>query len=154
MILNTTWALLQHPDQLQSIRDDPPRWADVVQEGLRWCPPVGYGDRWAVEDTTVGEAQIARGEYVIPVFQAANRDPAVFPDPDRFDIGRANNRRNYSFGKGQHMCIGINLARLQGEIAPRELFARVDGFELDARDPVEPTGFNFRRPPRLRLEWA
>jgi cytochrome P450 len=154
MILNTTWALLHHPDQLQSVRDDPARWADTVQEGLRWCPPVGYGDRWAVEDTTLGDAEITRGEYVIPVFESANRDPSIFPDPDRFDISRANNRRNYSFSKGHHMCIGVNLARLQGEIALRELFARVERLELDPANPVEPTGFNFRRPPHLHLRWS
>jgi cytochrome P450 len=154
LILNTTWALLHHPDQLELVRADPSRWPDAVQEGLRWVPPVGYGDRWAVQDTTLGDAEINRGEYVIPVFQAANRDPAVFPDPDEFDIARANNRRNYSFSKGRHMCIGVNLARLQGQIALRELFARLDGLELDARDTVEPTGFNFRRPPHLYLTWS
>ena len=154
LILNTAWALLHHPDQLESVRADPSRWPDAVQEGLRWVPPVGYGDRWAVEDTTLGDAEIGRGEYVIPVFASANRDPAVFPDPDRFRIDRANNRRNYSFSKGQHMCIGVNLARLQGEIALRELFARLDGLELDSREPTEPTGFNFRRPPHLHLRWG
>jgi cytochrome P450 len=154
MILNTTWALLRNPDQLELVVEDPSRWGDALQEGLRLIPAVGYCDRWAVEDTTLGEAEIRRGEYVIPVFHAANRDPAVFPDPERFQIDRENSRRNYSFSKGQHMCIGVNLARLQGETALRELFARIPGLELDPDNPTEPSGFNFRRPPHLYLRWG
>ena len=78
-----------------------------------------------------------------------------FPDPDRFDIPRGDIRRqNFSFGKGIHMCLGVNLARLQGAISPlRSLFERMPGLRLDPAKPSEPVGFNFRRPPCLHVLW-
>jgi cytochrome P450 len=153
MILNTTWALLTHPDQLRLLTADPDLWPGAVQEGLRWVPPVGYTDRWASVDTELGGVPIARGDYLVGVIHAANRDPAVFADPDRFDITREVRRQNFSFGKGIHMCLGVNLARLQGTIALRRLFERLPGFRLDPAHPSEPEGFNFRRPPHLHVLW-
>src|SRR5579863_4167237 len=153
MILNTTWALCQHPEELRRLAIDPGLWPAAVQEGLRWVPPVGYADRWASADTVLGAVEIARGDYLVPVIASANRDPAAFPDPDRFDVGRGDNRQNLSFGKGIHMCLGVNLARLQGTVALRTLFERLPGLRLDPSDPTEPLGFNFRRPPRLALLW-
>jgi cytochrome P450 len=153
MILNTAWALCHHPDQLRRLEADPGLWPAAVQEGLRWVPPVGYADRWAAQDTEVGGVAIARDDYLVPVIASANRDPAAFADPDRFDIGRGERRQNLSFGRGIHMCLGVNLARLQGTVALRTLFARLRGLRLDEEDLVEPVGFNFRRPPRLRVRW-
>jgi len=153
MILNTTWALLWHPEQLGLLEADPDLWPGAVQEGLRWVPPVGYTDRWASVDTELGGVPIARGDYLIGVIHAANRDPATFPDPDRFDITREVRRQNFSFGKGIHMCLGVNLARLQGAIALRSLFERLPGLRLDPAHPSEPEGFNFRRPPHLHVLW-
>jgi cytochrome P450 len=154
MILNTTWALLHHPEQLRAVLDDPALWPAAVQEGLRWAPPVGYSDRWAAEDTELGGVAIARGDYVVPVFHAANRDPDAFPDPDRFDVRRGDVRSNYSFGKGRHMCLGVNLARLQGQMALRALFERLPDLRLDPERPSEPQGFNFRRPEHLHVRWT
>ncbi len=154
MILNTTWALLRHPAQLDAVLADPGLWPAAVQEGLRWVPPVGYSDRWASADTELGDARIARGDYVVPVFHAANRDPAAFPDPDRFDVHRGDNRQNLSFGKGVHMCLGVNLARLQGVMALRALLTRLPGLRLDPARPSEPVGFNFRRPAHLHVQWG
>jgi cytochrome P450 len=153
MILNTAWALLQHPEQLRAVLDDPGLWPAAVQEGLRWVPAVGYSDRWAARDTEIGGVPIAAGEYVLPIFHAANRDPAAFPDPDRFDVGRGDDRTNLSFGKGIHMCLGVNLARLQGQMALRAVFERLPGLRLDAERPSEPEGFNFRRPSHLHVHW-
>jgi cytochrome P450 len=101
----------------------------------------------------LGGVPIARGDYLIGVIHAANRDPAVFPDPDRFDVTRDLRRQNFSFGKGIHMCLGVNLARLQGAIALRSLFERLPGLRLVPDRPSEPEGFNFRRPPHLHLLW-
>ncbi len=154
MILNTTWALLHHPAEVRRLQEDPALWPAAVQEGLRLIPPVGYTDRWASEDTEIGGVPIARGDYVIPVIHAANRDPAAFPDPDRFDITRGDNRQNLSFGKGTHMCLGVNLARIQGAAALRRLFERLSGLRLDEARPSEPEGFNFRRPPHLYVNWG
>lgn len=153
MILNTTWALLHHPEQVRLLADDPDLWPLAVQEGLRWVPPVGYTDRWASADTELGGIPIARGDYLLGIIHAANRDPATFPDPDRFDITRDARRVNFSFGKGIHMCLGVNLARLQGAAALRRLFERLPGLRLDPAHPTEPVGFNFRRPPHLHVLW-
>jgi cytochrome P450 len=153
MILNTTWALCKHPEERRRLASDPQLWPAAVQEGLRWIPPVGYTDRWASADTTLGGAKIARGDYLVPVIASANRDPAAFPDPDRFDVTRGDNRQNLSFGKGIHMCLGVNLARLQGTVALKALFERLPGLRLDPSEQTEPLGFNFRRPPRLALLW-
>ena len=153
MILNTTWALLSHTEQAQLLAADPDLWPGAVQEGLRWVPPVGYTDRWASVDTELGGVPIARGDYLLGVIHAANRDPATFPDPDRFDITRDVRRQNFSFGKGIHMCLGVNLARLQGAIALRSLFERLPGLRLDPAHPSEPAGFNFRRPPHVHVLW-
>ena len=102
MILNTTWALLSHPDQAGLLTADPALWPGAVQEGLRWVPPVGYTDRWASVDTELGGVPIACGDYLLGVIHAANRDPATFPDPDRFDITRDVRRQNFSFGNSLH----------------------------------------------------
>ncbi|MGH2894415.1 MAG: cytochrome P450 [Solirubrobacteraceae bacterium] len=153
MILNTTWALLHHPAEVRRLREKPDLWPAAVQEGLRWIPPVGYTDRWASQDTELGGACIARGDYVIPVIHAANRDPNAFSDPDHFDITRGDNRQNLSFGKGIHMCLGVNLARIQGATALCRLFERLAGLRLDETRPSEPRGFNFRRPPHLHVKW-
>ena len=177
MILNTTWSLLRHPEQVRALIAHPDLWPAAVQEGLRWIPPVGYTDRWASADTELGGAPIARGDYLVGVIAAANRDPARFPNPDRFDILRSTAdgargatggehedesrsqrprtvRQNLSFGKGIHMCLGVNLARLQGAIALRGLFERLPGLRLDPSHPAEPVGFNFRRPPHLHVLWG
>jgi cytochrome P450 len=153
MILNTTWALLLHPEQVRALSADPDLWPGAVQEGLRWAPPVGYTDRWASVDTELGGVPIARGDYLIGVIHAANRDPTTFPHPDRFDITRDVRRQNFSFGKGTNMCLGVNLARLQGAIALRGLFERLPGLRLDPAHPSEPEGFNFRRPPHVHVFW-
>jgi cytochrome P450 len=154
MILNSTWALLLHPEQVLALSADPDLWPGAVQEGLRWAPPVGYTDRWASVDTELGGVPIARGDYLIGVIHAANRDPVTFPDPDRFDITRDVRRQNFSFGKGIHMCLGVNLSRLEGAIALRGLFERLPGLRLDPAHPSEPEGFNFRRPPHLHVLWG
>ncbi|MBV9802728.1 MAG: cytochrome P450 [Solirubrobacterales bacterium] len=153
MILNTAWALLHHREQLMAALADASLWPAVVQEGLRWIPPVGYSDRWTTQTVQLGGVTIPSGEYVVPVFAAANRDPGTFPDPDRFDISRGDDRRNLSFGKGIHMCLGVNLARLQGSLALKSLFERLPNLELNPERPSEPVGFNFRRPPHLYVRW-
>ena len=153
MILNTTWLLLQHPDQLAILLADPGLWPAAVQEGLRLIPPVGYTDRWAVTDTELGGVRVSEGDYVLGVIHAVNRDPTVFPHPDRYELTRANNRQNASFGKGTHMCLGVNLARLQGTIALRAIFERLSLLRLDPDHLTQPTGFNFRRPPHLHVRW-
>ena len=106
MILNTTWAICRHPEEQQRLAHHPGLGRRRSRRDSGGSP-VGYADRWASADTPLGGAQIARGDYLVPVIASSNRDPAAFPDPDRFDVGRGDNRQNLSFGKGIHMCLGV-----------------------------------------------
>jgi cytochrome P450 len=110
--------------------------------------------RFPTEDVEIADVVVPRGETVLMVVGAANRDPDAFPDPDRFDVRRGDVRSNYSFGKGRHMCLGVNLARLQGQMALRALFERLPDLRLDPPRPSEPQGFNFRRPEHLHVRWT
>jgi cytochrome P450 len=85
---------------------------------------------------------------------AANRDPAAFPDPDRFDVGRPNAGRHLAFARGPHVCIGMHLARLEAHTAVGRLLERLSGLRLDPAHPAAPRGLVFRKPPALRVLWG
>lgn len=120
LIGNGTLALLRHPDQLAWLREDPERVGTAVEELLRYDPPVQLSGRQAFEDVEVCGQAVRAGEQVLLLLAAANRDPAVFPDPDRLDLARGTSR-HLAFGLGIHFCLGAPLARLEGEAALREL---------------------------------
>jgi cytochrome P450 len=125
MISLGTLGLLQHPDQLAMVRADPSKTLDAVEELLRDFTIAEYvTSRVAVRDTVVGGADIKAGEGVLTLGNAANHDPDVFTDPDRFDITRGA-RNHIAFGYGAHQCLGQNLARLELQIVFDTLFARV-----------------------------
>ena len=124
LIGNGTLALLQHPDQMGLLRDDPTLIKSAIEEMLRYNGPVETPTlRWAFEDVPMGDTVIPQGDIVMPALLAANRDPAHFPDPDRFDIRRELNK-HIAFGNGIHYCLGAPLARLEGEIAMNTLLRR------------------------------
>ena len=145
MIVNTSWALVTHPEARAAVVEIRDLLSSAVDEALRWLPPVGFVERWATKDTTLGGVEIAAGDFVVPFLVAANRDPAHFPDPDRFDLHRANARQALSFSQAAHHCLGVNLARLEGRIAVGELFRRWPGLTLDPTVACEPSGFSSRR---------
>jgi len=122
-------ALLQHPDQLDELRADPSLAAGAVEEVLRWANPLHYFRRTATEDTTLGETAIAKGDKVAMYYTSANRDETVFLRPQDFDIHRDPNP-HLSFGTGEHFCLGIHLARLEGRVFFEELLARFPTIEL------------------------
>jgi cytochrome P450 len=153
MLLNTVWALLRTPDALRRVQDDPALIPAAIDESLRWLPPVGFVERWAVDDVVLGGVAVARGEFVIAALIAANRDPAHFPDPDRFDLDRPNARHAYAFGHGTHHCLGFNLARLQGRVGLEQVLARLPGLRLDETRPCRPHGFGGRRMEALHVRW-
>jgi pimeloyl-[acyl-carrier protein] synthase len=123
LIGNGTLALLQHPDQLARLRAEPDLLRSAIEEMLRFDSPVQGTARAATEDVEYGGVAIPKGALVACAIGAANRDPAVFPEPDRFDVGRRENH-HLSFGFGAHFCLGAPLARLEGEIAFRSLLGR------------------------------
>lgn len=130
LIGNGTLALLQHPDQLQKLRDDPSLIKTAIEELLRYDGPFEIStERFAREDVTIGETVIPKGEMVMAVIAAGDRDPERFPEPDTLDITRTNNK-HLAFGKGIHFCLGAPLARMEGQIAIGTLLRRMPNLRL------------------------
>jgi cytochrome P450 len=143
LIGNGTLALLRHPDQLERLRRDPSLDRNAVEELLRYDSPVQITQRITVSDYDVGGVTIPSGQNLVPLLGAANRDPAVFPEPDRLDLRRENAHRHVAFGGGHHFCLGAALARLEGAIAIGSLVRRFPSIEL-AGDPERRTTFTLR----------
>ncbi|WCR11311.1 cytochrome P450 [Paracoccus stylophorae] len=116
-------ALLRHPDQMARLRDDPGLIPQAVQEMFRFAAPLPFFHRYASEDLTVCGQDWPQGTRFGLLYAAANRDPAAFNEPDRFDIGRKPNL-HLAFGAGPHVCLGNNLARLTMETLFTQLLAR------------------------------
>ena len=119
-------AFDKYPDQLERLRADPSLLPNAAQEIIRWQSPVTHMRRTALEDTQLGGQTIRQGEKVVMWYISANRDEAMFPDAERFDVGRSNARRHLSFGHGIHRCVGAKLAESQiatviAEIAERNI---------------------------------
>ncbi|MCZ8320737.1 MAG: cytochrome P450 [Novosphingobium sp.] len=119
-------ALDKYPDQLDRLHADPSLIPNAAQEIIRWQSPVTHMRRTALEDTELGGQTIKQGEKVVMWYISANRDEAVFPNAERFDVGRENARRHLSFGHGIHRCVGARLAESQiatliGEIVSRHI---------------------------------
>jgi len=131
LIGNGTLALLEHPDQMAKLRDDPVLIASAIEELLRYDSPVQWTARITNSDVEIGDRTVPSGSMVIAVIGAANRDPRHFQDPDRLDIVRADNR-HVSFGFGIHFCLGAPLARVEGQIALGMLLRRMPDLALQA----------------------
>lgn len=137
LIGNGTIALLSHPAELARLRESPSLMESAVEEMLRYDGPAAMVTRVARQDMEIGGQMIAAGDRLFLGLNAANRDPARFPDPDRFDIARPDNR-HLAFGYGPHFCIGAPLARLEAQLAFQRLLERLDSLALAEE----------------RLEWA
>jgi hypothetical protein len=123
LIGNGLLALLKNPDQMALLRARPALMASAVEELLRYDAPVQFLRRIALGRSRIGDRDIAPGQRVFPMIGAANRDPAVFAEPERLDIERAATR-HLSFGRGIHHCVGAALARLEAAVALEQLLAR------------------------------
>jgi cytochrome P450 len=134
LIGNGTLALLRNPDQLRRLRDNPALIGSAVEELLRFDGPVQRTARIPSEDVVIDGRKIAKGEMVMPFIGAADRDPAQFPEPDRLDIGRTDNR-HIAFGWGIHFCLGAPLARVEGQIAINTLVQRFPRLALATESP-------------------
>ena len=122
--------LLEHPEQLDRLRADPPLWPTAVDELLRHDSPVQLTARLAAEDTELAGLPLRQGSLVLALIGGANRDPEVFDDPAALDVTRANARDHLSFSGGRHYCLGAALARLEGEVGLRALLDRYPDLSL------------------------
>jgi cytochrome P450 len=134
LIGNGTLALLRHPEELRRLRETPGLITSAVEELLRYDGPVQRTARITSTEVTIGGRTIAKGEMVMPFIGAADRDPSQFPDPDRLDLHRTDNR-HIAFGWGIHFCLGAPLARLEGQIAIDTLVRRLPGLALVDAEP-------------------
>jgi cytochrome P450 len=131
LIGNGTLAMLRHPEQLAKLRARPELAAGAVEECLRYDGPSGALARVVAVEQEIGGRRLKQGDRVYAWMNAANRDPRRFPDPDRFDVERSDNR-HLTFGHGAHFCLGAPLARLEAQIAFPRLLARLDRLALAA----------------------
>jgi len=122
--------LAEQPALAEELHSDPGTIPNFVEECLRLESPIKGSFRLALCDTKLADVDIPAGSIVMAVIGAANRDPRVFEDPDRFDAKRSNARRNIAFGHGEHFCPGASLARAEARISFERLLARLDDFQL------------------------
>ncbi|WP_276207683.1 cytochrome P450 family protein [Paludifilum halophilum] len=140
LIGNGVLALLEHPDQMDKLKNDPGLIRSTIEEMLRFYSPVEVAtNRWAAEEVELHGKRIPKGDMVLVVLASANRDENRFDEPDRFDITRGANR-HIAFGMGIHYCLGAPLARLEGEIAVNTLLQRMP----DLRFGVDPKTLKWR----------
>jgi cytochrome P450 len=138
--------LLDSPEHLRTLSQRPELWAGAVEEILRLESPVQLTGRFAINDTEVAGMPVKRGDLVVIYVAAANRDPAVFPDPNRFDIERENAGKHLAFSGGRHFCLGAALARAEGEVGLRAFFERFPD--------VRSAGAGRRRDTRVLRGWS
>ncbi len=137
LIGNALYTLAQWPDERARLLADPSRMKTAIEEVLRFESSNQLGNRIVTEDTVLGGVAMPRGTLITLCIGAANRDPAQFPDPDRFDVAR-NPNRHLAFASGIHVCAGMNLARLEGRIAIERFLARFPGYELSGEPARSP----------------
>ncbi|GAA2078632.1 cytochrome P450 [Actinomadura alba] len=155
LIGNLLVLLLARPEILRAFRDDPTLTDDVITEGLRMDAPVQGMFRTTTEEVALGGARIPAGAQVMVLFGSANRDEAVFSDPDQFDPARSNNHRHLSFGRGIHACLGASLARLEARIVLDTVAERLPNLKLDAsRPPTYVPSLMHRGPQALHVVWS
>jgi cytochrome P450 len=154
MIANVMLHLLSSPGELELVRADRGLIPAAVEESLRLEPAAAVVDRYATSDAELSGARIRAGDPVTVSIAGANRDPAIFPDPDRFDVRRPNATRHLAFAHGPHFCLGAHLARLEARIAVATLLDRLPQLRLDNRYPATPRGLVFRKPTELRARWS
>jgi cytochrome P450 len=133
LIGNGLLALLRHPDQLQRLRENPALIDSAVEEFLRYDGPALSVVRRAIEDTQIGGRCVRTGQKVYCMLHAGNRDPMRFPDPDRLDIDRKDNR-HLGLGQGIHFCLGAALTRLETKIAINTIVQRLPDLRLDTNE--------------------
>jgi cytochrome P450 len=152
LIGNGLVTLLRHPSALEQLRRDPAMLPTAIEELLRYESPSQQTTRIAPEDVVLGGQEIERGQSVIAVMGAANRDPARFADPDRFDSTRQDNR-HLAFGWGPHFCFGAPLGRIEAQIAFETLLTRLPELELGGGPLQWRANLKLRGLEKLPIRW-
>jgi cytochrome P450 len=154
LLANCVYELLRERDRWERLRADRSLVPGALEESLRHDPPIQWAMRTCVEPTQVGEVAVDPGTRVLVGLASANRDEAVWRDPDDFVIDRSEAASHLAFGHGIHMCLGASLARLEAPIALNVLLSRLPGLELEPGFVYEPTPSPmFRGPRRLSVFW-
>ena len=139
LIGNSVLHLHHHPDKRQELIDNPGLIGAAVEEYLRWVTPQQGLFRTATRDTEIGGAQIGKGEKVFLAWAAANHDPEAFPDPHEVKFDRPNNR-HVAFGVGAHLCLGLNVARVEMRASLRQILQRIADYSVIETGIVRPQG--------------
>jgi cytochrome P450 len=142
LIGNALYTLLQYPDQMQRVMDDPALMRSAVEEVLRFESSNQLGNRRVVADTVLGGVAMREGDLITICIGGANRDAKYFPNPDRFDVGR-NPNRHLAFASGIHVCAGMNVARLEGRIALERFLKKFPNYRLEGT-PIRSPRARFR----------
>ncbi|TQF11325.1 cytochrome P450 [Myxococcus llanfairpwllgwyngyllgogerychwyrndrobwllllantysiliogogogochensis] len=154
LIVGAVELLLEHPEQLRALRDDPGLIAGAVEEAVRMTSPVHAMFHTALEAVELGGVSIPKGAHIRIVYASANRDEARFHEPERFDVRRPDVKKHLAFGQGLHFCIGAPLARLEARLALEALLRSLPGLRLV---PGQAPGFlrsvTVRRHESLEVEW-
>jgi cytochrome P450 len=154
LICNGTLALIRHPDQWARLKADPAAWAQrTTEECLRYDPPVKSTQRIATDDVELRGKLLRKNDRIRWAIASANRDPAAFSEPDRFDIGRHPNP-HVAFGAGIHFCLGVTLARVEGQEVFRALAERFPAFHLETDRLEYQPSIQFRSLKALLVSWS
>jgi aromatic O-demethylase, cytochrome P450 subunit len=150
---NAFYGLLGQSGQADLVAAEPRRWSEaVMEEGLRWLAPFNMTEKLTTAPVELGGVRIPAGTEIAMGIGSANRDPARYTDPDRFDIARPD-QRHVSFGFGNHFCIGNIVARALGRIVIEEAFVRLENLRLDPDEDPVVHGWYVRAAKRLPLVW-
>ena len=152
LIALSLWAILSHPEQLAEVRAEPKLVDPAIEEAARWHSPVGTSTRQATRDVELAGVKLERGSLIAAVLASANRDERNWSDPQRYDVHRREGS-HLAFATGPHLCIGARLARYETRTAWRVLLDRLPELRLDPERPIEITGWEFRSPHHLHVQW-
>ena len=152
LIALSLWAVLSHPEQWEEVKAEPKLVDPAIEEAARWHSPVGTSTRQATEDTELAGVKLEQGALIAAVLASANHDERNWTDPERYDIRRREGS-HLAFATGPHLCLGARLGRYEARTAWRTLIDRLPDLRLDPDRPIEISGWEFRSPHHLHVQW-
>lgn len=153
LLLNCLWALFEHAEVMTRIQHDTTMLAQAIEETMRWLSPVQSATRHVTQSFEWRGIEFAAHDTVNCMLGAANRDPSIFADPDRFDLDRPNSRRHLGFATGTHACLGLHLAKAEVRIGLETLLGRLRNLRFERSLSESPSGYEFRQPRKLTVSW-